>query len=150
MSETSGLRSNGAAKRPAPITDPVRVLLVDSDVVGAALLGRAVDIDRELAVVGICREPRHIRANVLHCRPDVIAIRLDLDDPVCVQALRELVSIEAKPQVVVLGRGTEDPTQRESDAVRHKAKIRSVVEENFGIAAEVARVGRHPTGTRLH
>ena len=149
MSESANISSKGVARR-LPVTDPIRVLLVDLDVAAAAALSRAVDMDRELAVVGVCRDPKRVRIEADHCRPDLIAIRLKLDDPRCLSVLTELVGANDKPCVVVLGEPSASAADRSRDAGHHKNKIRAVAEENFGIAVEPATPIHAATGARVH
>ena len=150
MTETTSLSSRVGAPNRLPVTDPVRVFLVDLDVAAAGLLSRAVDMDRELAVVGVCRNPKRVRREADHCQPDLIAIRLDMDDPRCLAVLGELVEVAGQPCVVVLGASSGIAADRASQARLHKNKIRSVAEANFGIAAEPPLPLRAPTGAVLH
>ncbi len=151
MSEATSVSSRAITEVRPPVTDPVRVFLIDLDVGAAAMLSRAVDMDRELAVVGICRNLKRVRMDADHCRPDLIAIRLDMDDPRCVAVLGDLVEISGQPCVVVLGAASGgDAAERASLASHHKGRIRSVAEANFGIAAEPASPLRAPTGAVLH
>lgn len=150
MTEAAGIRGRVVTPSRPPVTNPVRVFLIDLDIGAASALSRAVDMDRELAVVGICRNLKRVRMDADHCRPDLIAIRLDMDDPRCVAVLGDLVEISGQPCVVVLGAATGDTTERAFLASHHKSRIRSVAETNFGIAAEPALPPRAPTGAVLH
>lgn len=118
-----------------PVTDPVRVFLIDLDIAAATVLSRAIDLDRELAVVGVCRNLWRVRADADHCQPDLIAVRLDVTDPQCVSVLAALVDVSGAPSVLVLGAANEAASERTAEAALHKSKIRAVAEADFGIAA---------------
>lgn len=149
MSHPVGLPSNDRSRRSAPITDPIRVLLVDPDIIGGGALARAIDLDRELAIVGLCRNPRRASAEVGHCRPDLVAIRLGLDDDRCTMVLNELAGSAAKPCVVVLGAPgpNANPTR---DARLLKMRIRAVAEASFGIAPAPEAAVHLASGSPLH
>jgi chemotaxis response regulator CheB len=147
VSEIAGIPGKDPRRRAVPVTDPVRVLLVDSDAASGNALSRAIDMDRELAVVGVCRDPRRIGAEADHCRPDLVAIRLGLDDERCVTALSDLASSSAKACVVVLGAAQDNPA---ANASAMKNRIREVAEVNFGIAPEPVQPPPHWPGQRLH
>jgi chemotaxis response regulator CheB len=133
LTQAAGVSTKGGSQRSVPVTDPVRVLLVDPDIVGGSALAKAIDMDPELAVVGLCRNPRRTKAEVGHCRPDLVAIRLGLDDERCVMVLNEIAAGLASPCVVVLGAPVHgaDATR---DARLLKNRIRAVAEASFGIS----------------
>ena len=133
-----------------PVTDPVRVFLIDLDIGAATLLSRAIDLDRELAVVGVCRNLRRVRADADHCRPDLIAVRLDVTDPQCVSVLAALVDITGAPSVLVLGAANESASERVAEAALHKSRIRAVAEADFGVAASPVRPVHAIAGANLH
>lgn len=149
MSQTTGVSSKDGSRRSPPITDPVRVLLVDPDIIGGSALARAIDLDPELAVVGLCRNPRRARAEVGHCRPDLVAIRLGLDDERCALVLNELAAGNTTPCVIVLGAPGAD-AQPARDAKLLKTRIRAVAEASFGIAPAPATPVHLPSGAPLH
>ncbi len=149
MSGIPGLRAKGGSARTVPVTNPVRVLLIDPDTAGASALARAIDMDRELAVVGLCRDPRRVGQEADHCRPDLVAIRLGLDDERCVAVLAYLANSGAKACVIVLG-ASGDGASAARDAAVMKARIRAVAETNFGIAPEPASPRPMAGSRRLH
>ncbi|MHA1559730.1 MAG: hypothetical protein ACTSWI_03550 [Alphaproteobacteria bacterium] len=132
------------------MTDPVRVFLIDLDVGAATALSRAIDLDRELAVVGVCRNLRRVRVDADHCRPDLIAVRLDVTDPQCVSVLAALVEINGAPSVLVLGSASGLASCRAAEAALHKKRIRAVAEADFGVAANPAPPVQAIAGARLH
>lgn len=148
MSGAADLERKAAARNAAPVTNPVRVFLIDPDIAAATVLSRAIDLDRELAVVGLCRDPRRAGREADHCRPDLVAIRLGLDDQRCVQVLSDLAESNIKACVVVLGAAVGDNPHSEASAL--KGRIRLVAEENFGLAPEARRPVLPAGGRRLH
>ena len=149
MTQTVGISSKGGTGRALPVTDPVRVLVVDPDIVGGGALARAIDMDPELAVVSLCRNPRRARAEVGHCRPDLVAVRLGLDDERCARVLNDLAATDGTPCVVVLGAPGADPHPAR-DARLLKTRIRAVAEASFGIAPAPYTPVHLPTGSPLH
>lgn len=133
-----------------PVTDPIRVFLIDLDIGAATVLSRAIDLDRELAVVGVCRNLKRVRADADHCRPDLIAVRLDVTDPQCVSVLAALVDISGAPSVLVLGAANEAASERAVEAALHKRRIRAVAEADFGIAASPVPTVHAIAGANLH
>src|SRR5215207_9914050 len=71
------------AARSGPVTDPLRVLVVDADPLSGAALARAVDMDRDMAVVGQCRDLRRVGSDAARCSPDLVAVRLSIEDERC-------------------------------------------------------------------
>ncbi len=149
MSHTVGVPAKDGSRRSAPITDPIRVLLVDPDIIGGGALARAIDMDRELAVVGLCRNPRRAAAEAGHCRPDLVAIRLGLDDDRCTVVLNDLAGSAAKPCVVVLGAPGPNANPNR-DARLLKMRIRAVAEASFGIAPAPETAVHLASGEPLH
>ena len=150
MTQTVGISSKDGSRRTAPVTDPVRVLLIDPDIIGGSALARAIDLDPELAVVGLCRNPRRAKSEVGHCRPDIVAIRLGLEDDRCSLVLNELAAnTAAKPCVIVLG-APGPGANAEHDARLLKTRIRAVAEASFGIAPAPETPVYLPSGSPLH
>ena len=156
MSDPLGRPAATGGERPVPVTDPVRVMLVDPDIVSGTELCRAIDMDRELAVVGFCRNPRRAREEADRCQPDLVAVRLRLDEERCSAVLADLAVGSAEPCVIVLGppgtgtHGSEaDPSR---DAQVMKSRIRAVAQANFGLSQKVsaATLAHLPQGIRLN
>ncbi|MCW5697792.1 MAG: response regulator transcription factor [Bauldia sp.] len=111
-----------ATRRPAPITDPVRVVVIDPLVTSRHALGRAIDLDPHLAVVGLCADPRRAAGDIRRAAPDVVAIRLHIDESECTALLADIARSGRGPAVVVLGRASA-----QADAATLVARIKSVV-----------------------
>ena len=150
MTQSAAIRARVRAPDVLPVTDPVRVFLIDLDIGAAMALSRAIDLDRELAVVGVCRNLKRVRADADYCRPDLIAVRLDVTDPRCVSVLAALVEVSGAPSVLVLGAASELASDRAAEALLHKARIRAVAESDFGVAANPAAPVHAMAGARLH
>ncbi len=148
-------RSLGAGAGPpppqaAPVTDPFRVMLIDPDAVSAAALSRAIDLDREMAVVGLSRDLRRAAADAERCGPDLVAIRLEMDDPRCADLLAELAGVRCRPSVVVLA-AAGSPGVGGHDAARLAVRIRAVAEAARSRGTPGAVLLRaEPAVSRLH
>lgn len=115
-----------AHRAPAgPVTDPLRVMVVDPDIHGALALGRAIDLDRDMAVVGNCRDLRRAAGDAARCAPDLVAVRLSVEDARCHDLLAALAGAPGKPCVVVLGPAGE-PANAAADAARMLVRIQAV------------------------
>ncbi|MCC6735835.1 MAG: hypothetical protein IT534_06870 [Bauldia sp.] len=115
-----------ALRAPAgPVTDPLRVMIVDPDIHGSLALARAIDLDRDMATVGNCRDIRRAAGDAGRCGPDLVAVRLSVEDSRCRDVLAELAAAPGKPCVVVLG-PAGDPASATADAVRLLARIKAV------------------------
>ena len=150
MTQSAAIRARVGAPSALPVTDPVRVFLIDLDIGAATELSRAIDLDRELAVVGVCRNLKRVRADADHCQPDLIAIRLGISDPQCVSVLAALVDVARAPSVLVLGSASDVASERAAEAALHKQRIRAVAEADFGVAANSAPPVHAIAGVRLH
>ncbi len=148
MSGAADLERKTAPRRAAPVTNPIRVFLIDPDIAAATALTRAIDMDRELAVVGLCRDPRRAGREADHCQPDLVAIRLGLDDERCVRVLSDLAEGNVKACVIVLGAAVGDNPHSEANIL--KGRIRLVAEENFGLPPEAPSQVLPLGGKRLH
>jgi chemotaxis response regulator CheB len=109
----------------APVTDPLRVMVVDPEVHSATALGRAIDLDRDMAVVGNCRDLRRAAGDAARCGPDLVAVRLSVEDSRCRDVLADLAAAPGKPCVVVLG-PAGDPAMAAADAARLLVRIKAV------------------------
>ncbi len=139
MSTGLGATDPVAKRRPAPVTDPVRIAVVDPAPANAAALAREIDLDRELAVVACCTNLKRAAGDIDRCKADLVAVRLGLDDPQCVALLTALAGRKDAPCVVVLGAPNEDGGDAPAGVGRLKARIREVAEASFGIAPMPAR-----------
>lgn len=83
-----------------PVTDPVRVMLVDDSVVVRGLIGRWIDEDPDLAVISSHRNGKLAVDDVERSDPDVVV--LDIEMPVMdgLTALPQL--LKKKPGLVVI------------------------------------------------
>lgn len=149
MTQTAGQPARAGAHRLVPVTDPVRVLVVDSDIHSGTALSKEIDMDKELAVVGFCRDPRRASIDADRCRPDLVAIRLGLDDEKCAAVLVDLAGGSANPCVVVLG-APNGPADAHRDARIMKARIRVVAETSFGLAPQKSTPAQSPAGGLLN
>lgn len=139
----SGLLGLGGKRaRTLPVTNPVRILLVDADPRSGTALSRAIDLDRELAVVGYCSNPKRAADEIKRCRPDIVAVRFGLDDDRCTTILTALAMRDDGPCVIVLGAPDSSAENAEVDAGRLKTRIRAVAEANFNLPPEPVRPDR--------
>lgn len=145
MSGLIGLVNRATGKRAVPVTDPVRILLIDTEPGTGTVLSREIDLDRELAIVGHCSNPARAASEVKRCRPDLVAIRLGFDDERCSALLNALAARDGGPCVVVLGSPSAFPDDQFAEATRLKTRIRAVAEANFGLTPEPPKRNR-----RLH
>lgn len=128
------------ASRPGPVTDPLRIMVVDSEAVSAGALCRAIDLDRDMAVVGQCRDLRRVGAEAARCGADLVAVRLSIEDERCRDVLSALASVQAKPCVVVLGApGSIEDATRDAAAlvIRIKAVAEAAIDRNGDMASPV-------------
>lgn len=140
MSALFGTTDPIAKRRPPPVTDPVRVAIVDPAPADGAALAHEVDLDRELAVVACCTNLRRAASDIRRSSADLVAIRLAFDDPDCVTLLTSLAAGEGAPCVVVLG--AIDGDGGPDLAGRLKARIREVAEASFGLTPAPKPAGR--------
>lgn len=139
----SGLLGLGTRRgRSYPVTNPVRIFLIDLDPRSGSALSRAIDLDRELAVVGCCSNLRRISDEIARCRPDLVAVRLGLDDERCTAVLSQVAGRGEAPCVVVLGAPSALADEAVVEASRLKARIRAVAEVNFDLPPEPPQVNR--------
>lgn len=127
----------------ATITDPLRVMVVDPDIHSAMALGRAIDLDRDMAVVGNCRDVRRAAGEAARCAPDLVAVRLSVDDSRCHDVLAGLAAAPGKPCVVVLG-AAGAPAQAAGDAAKLLIRIQAVASaavDRGGVASPVVVTG---------
>ncbi|MGD9739530.1 MAG: hypothetical protein AB7O56_08120 [Bauldia sp.] len=142
------------AARSGPVTDPLRVLVVDAEPVSGAALARAIDMDRDMAVVGQSRDLRRVGTDAARCGPDLVAVRLSIEDERCREVLAALAGVQSKPCVVVLG-GPGAPENATRDAARLVTRIRAVaeaaVDRNGDMASPViVPMDLPPPSSRLH
>ncbi len=136
------------AKRP--VTDPVRVMLIDPDGAGAVTLARAIDLDRAMAVVSLCRDLRRATVEAERCAPDVVAVRLEMDDPRCASLLAALAGVRGRPGIAVLAATPSAPLSLTA-AARLAVRIRAVAESTRSRGEPVvALLAPEPPVRRLH
>lgn len=92
--------SSAARSTVTPVTDPVRVMIVDDSVVVRGLLGRWIDEDPALAVVASHRNGRLAVEDVARANPDVVVLDLEMPEMDGMTALPLLLS--AKPGIIVV------------------------------------------------
>jgi chemotaxis response regulator CheB len=83
--------------------EPIRVMLIDPDTVSGTALGRAINLCPDLALVSLARDLRRAASEAVRSAPDVVAIRLPVDDERCEDLLGRLAGLGTSPIVVVLG-----------------------------------------------
>jgi two-component system chemotaxis response regulator CheB len=93
--------SSAAIDRPsAPVTDPIRVMVVDDSVVVRGLIGRWIDEDPALAVVASHRNGKLAVEDVARSNPDVVLLDVEMPEMDGMTALPLL--LKAKPGLVVV------------------------------------------------
>lgn len=83
--------------------EPIRIMLVDPDTVSGTAFGHAINLCADLALVSLARDLRRVASEAVRCAPDVVAIRLPVDDERCEDLLGRLAGLGISPVVVVLG-----------------------------------------------
>ncbi|HOV05093.1 MAG TPA: chemotaxis response regulator protein-glutamate methylesterase [Hyphomicrobiales bacterium] len=86
--------------RPAVVTDPVRVMVVDDSVVIRGLIGRWVDEDPALAVVSSHRNGRLAVEDIERSDPDVVVLDIEMPDMDGLTALP--LMLKKKPGLIVI------------------------------------------------
>jgi len=89
-----------STSRAKPVTDPVRVMVVDDSVVVRGLVGRWVDSDPDLAVVSTHRNGQLAVDDISRSDPDVVI--LDIEMPVMDGLTALPLMLKKKPDLVVI------------------------------------------------
>jgi len=84
-------------RRAPPVTDPLRVLVVDPAAPARAALCRAIDMEPELAVLCSSWDARRAAADAARCGADVIVVALNPDDPRCAALAAALEAAGNRP-----------------------------------------------------
>lgn len=142
------------AARSGPVTDPLRVLVVDADPVSGSALALAIDMDRDMAVVGQCRDLQRAGIDAARCGPDLVTVRLNIENGRCREVLAALAGVQSKPCVVVLG-APGAPEHASRDAARLVTRIRAVAEAAIDRDGDMASpvivpLDLPPPSSRLH
>jgi two-component system chemotaxis response regulator CheB len=69
-----------SAKRTSPVTDPIRVMVVDDSIVARNSMTRWIDEDPEMAVIASHRNGRNAVNDVERVKPDVIVLDIEMPD----------------------------------------------------------------------
>lgn len=93
--------STALAHESKPVTDPVRVMVVDDSVVARGLMARWIDEDPSLAVVGTLRTGKLAVEQVAKIAPDVIVLDIEMPDMDGLTALPLLLKARPGVQVVM-------------------------------------------------
>jgi two-component system chemotaxis response regulator CheB len=93
--------SLAAPSRPVPVTDPVRVIVVDDSVVARGLIARWIDEDPALAVVGTYRTGKQAVDNVAAAKPDVIVLDIEMPEMDGLTALPLLLKAHPTAKIVM-------------------------------------------------
>lgn len=93
--------SIAVAHQPKPVTDPVRVMVVDDSVVARGLMARWIDEDPTLAVVGTLRTGKLAVEQVAKIAPDVIVLDIEMPDMDGLTALPLLLKARPGVQIVM-------------------------------------------------
>lgn len=92
--------SASAAAHSGPVTDPIRVMVVDDAVVVRGLIGRWIEEDPALAVVASHRNGKLAVEDVARTTPDVVILDVEMPEMDGLTALPLL--LKAKPGLVVV------------------------------------------------
>lgn len=88
-------------QRPVPVTDPIRVMVVDDSVVARGLMARWLDEDPAIAVVETHRTGRLAVENIANSMPDVIVLDIEMPDMDGLTALPLLLRAHPGAQIVM-------------------------------------------------
>ena len=95
-----GTAFSAARNAAGPVTDPIRVMVVDDSVVVRGLIGRWIDEEAEIAVVASHRNGRLAVDDVVRCDPDVVVLDIEMPEMDGLTALPKL--LEKKPGLAVI------------------------------------------------
>lgn len=95
--------------RTAPITDPIRVVVIDPSPGPRVALCRAIDLDRHLAVVGATGDIARAALDAAAWSPEVVVIGLASADGLCSKLLADLERAGVESNVLLLGGGEWAP-----------------------------------------
>lgn len=93
--------SAAAAHQQKPVTDPVRVMVVDDSVVARGLMARWIDEDPALAVVGTLRTGKLAVEQIAKLEPDVVVLDIEMPEMDGLTALPLLLKARPGVQVVM-------------------------------------------------
>ncbi len=90
-----------AARQPRPVTDPVRVMVVDDSVVARGLMARWIDEEPSLAVVGTLRTGKLAVEQIEALEPDVVVLDIEMPEMDGLTALPLLLKARPGVQIVM-------------------------------------------------
>ena len=127
-------RAEGASR---PVLDPVRVMVIDPDAPRRAGLVRAIDGDRDLAVVAAVGDARLGSLDLSYAMPDLIVIGLSPEDDLCKRLVSRLRQENSAAGVLIVG------AAEETAPVARPAWCREIVERirSVGLSRRAARSG---------
>ena len=108
--------TTGVGQSGAPLTRPIRVLIVDDSAVVRALLTRELSRDRGIEVVGTAPDPYIARDKIVELRPDVLTLDVEMPRMDGITFLQRLMQHHPMP-VIVLSSLTDRGTQTAIEAM---------------------------------
>jgi two-component system chemotaxis response regulator CheB len=87
--------------KPQPVTDPIRVMVVDDSVVARGLMARWIDEDPALAVVGTLRTGKLAVEQIATLKPDIVVLDIEMPEMDGLTALPLLLKARPGVQVVM-------------------------------------------------
>lgn len=112
--------------RPVPITDPIRVVVIDPSPGPRAALCRAIDLDRHLAVVGTTGDVGRAALDAAAWSPEVVVIGLASADELCRRLLADLARAGLESNILLLGGGEGGPVAMAARLEPVVAQIRTL------------------------
>jgi hypothetical protein len=101
----AAIEIHNQTKRIRPVTNPIRVVVIDPMPGARAALCRAIDLDRHLAVVGTTGDLGRAVGEAGFWAPEVVVIGLSFADSDCARLIADLEKAGIYSSVLVVGQG---------------------------------------------
>jgi hypothetical protein len=123
----------GGKARSRPVTDPLRVMVIDPATAARVALCRAIDMETDLAVLCAAGDPRHAAADIARCAIDVVVLALNPDDPRAEALCSALLPGGHAPALLVTGASA--PSGAPASPAYHRQVIAAIRARGRGAGA---------------